>query len=213
MNQRNKIYAIVEGHGEANKGKRGQQSAIVVLVGRMLHELGCWHLFPQGKHSAYRMSYQEFFTGSQFEQSIRSHKSYPDCAAVLVLLDMDDDCPKEKSAELVQRIHQMERLPFSVVIVCAKCEYESWFLASIESIHEGAMPYDGEPEERRGAKEWLRKQFGYKPTQDQSTYTRQMDFTLVYERSRSFQRLYHAFEEIIGANDAEDVVITPMRNG
>jgi hypothetical protein len=136
---RNKVYAIVEGHGEADHPFRGEQPAVVVLISKLLFELGCRTLFPTERVPPFRMSFGEFFRGDKLERALRYHKKFSDCAAVLVLLDMDDDCPKEKAFELQERIRRMESLPFSVVIACAKREYEAWFLASLETIREGCV--------------------------------------------------------------------------
>jgi hypothetical protein len=211
MMARNKIYAIVEGHGEANKPARDQQAAVVVLISKLLQELNCWSLFPVEKYPPFRMSYGDFFRGDKLERAIRLHKKYSDCAAVLILLDMDDDCAKERAFQLTNRIQSMEVLPFSVSVVCATCEYEAWFLASLETIHQG-QSYSDDPESRRNAKGWLKKRFGYRQTRDQSRYTHNIDTALARRRSRSFRRLYHAFEEIISAVQAEETIITPREN-
>ncbi len=207
---RNKIYAIVEGQGEANRPVSGSQSAVTVLINKLLIDLNCYTLFPVEKIPPFRMSYSEFFHGDKLERVIRYYKSFPDCAAVLVLLDMDDECPKERANELTNRIRAMESLPFSVVVVCARREYEAWFLASLETIHQGEQ-YKSEPEEIRNAKGWLRRKFGYKPTIHQASYTKLLDITMTCERSRSFRRLYHAFQEIIIAVNSGDTIISPCR--
>jgi len=207
---RNKVYAIVEGHGEANRPSSGEQPAVVVLIGKMLSALECWTLFPNER--TFRMlSYGDFFRGDKLERTIRYHKMYDDCAAILVLLDMDDECPEEKAPKLVERISHIESLPFSVVVVCAKCEYEAWFLASLETIHDRQI-FDGDPEAKRDAKGWLRRNFGYKPTRHQAAYTRELDIALAYKRSRSFRRLHHAFQEIVDAAQTGQIVITPARD-
>jgi hypothetical protein len=208
---RNKVYAIVEGHGEANKPAPGAAPAVVVLMSKLLATLGCETLFPAGRVPPFRMrSYGEFFRGDKLENAIRLHKTYTDCAAILVLLDMDDDCARDKALELAGRIRAMEPLPFSVVVVCAKCEYESWFLASLETIQPGRA-YQQDPELRRDAKGWLKKEFGYRPTRDQARLTRDLDVDLALERSRSFRRLHHAFVEIVAAARAGQPVITPAK--
>jgi hypothetical protein len=204
---RNKIYAIVEGQGEANPSN-GRQPAIVVLISKMLTELDGWRLYPAEKRPSFRMSYGNFFKENKLENAIRYHQKFNDCAALLVLLDMDDDCPTNRAAELVNRINHMGSLPFSVVVVCAKREYESWFLASLETIIEGQI-YDGDPEDKRDVKGWLRKHFQYKQTRHQSLYTQKLDISLAYRRSRSFRRLYHAFQELIDANQKGQTIITP----
>ncbi len=206
---RNKIYAIVEGHGEANPPSKGEQPAVIVLISSMLSELGRgWTLFPTEKIPPFRMSYGDFFRGDKLERAIRYYKYFEDCAAILVLLDMDDACPKKKALELSTRILAMEPLPFSVVVVCAKREYEAWFLASLETIQDGKS-FDGDPEEKRDAKGWLRQNFGYKQTRHQAKYTRMLDIPLVLKRSRSFRRLYHAFEQIAEAVQNKKIIITP----
>lgn len=207
---RNKIYAIVEGHGEANPPRGGGQPAVTVLISKLLQELECWHIFAD--QTPYRMrSCGDFFNEKQtLENVIRIHKMYPDCCAILILVDMDENCPREMAQGLVRRIESMESLPFSVVIVCANSEYEAWFLASLESIHD-QQTYPDDPEAIRGAKGWLKKHFEYEPTNDQSAYTRRLDVQLAKSRSRSFQRLYHAFEEIVAADAQGTAVITPNR--
>lgn len=204
---RNKIYTIVEGKGEALSAKT--KPAVVILVQKLLAEVNCAHLFPAEKYPPFRLPYGQFFQNDKFERTLRFHKEYSDCAAVLVLLDMDDDCAKERAYTLANRARQMETLPFSVVIVCAVREYEAWFLASLESIHFGQQ-YQGDPEAKRDAKGWLRKNFRYKQSQDQAIYTQKLDIALA-KRSRSFRRLCHAFEEIKEAFDLNRPTITPGR--
>lgn len=205
---RNKVYAIVEGHGEANAPARGERPAITALTVKLLQELQCCTLFPQSK-PVYRMrSCGDFLAQDKLENVIRYHTGFDDCAAVLVLLDMDDDCPAEKGPELAARIRAIEDLPFSVAVVCARREYEAWFLASLGSIQPGHA-YPGDPEAKRDAKSWLRSTFGYREAHDQARYTQALDVPLARENSRSFKRLYHAFEELITAVNAGQPVITP----
>jgi hypothetical protein len=197
---RNKIYAIVEGQGE--------QTAVPTLIGRLLAELECWTLFPS-KIQPFRLkSYGAFFTEDTLERAIRYHQKFPDCAALLILLDMDDDCPQEMAFILTERIGQLQPLPFSVVVVCAKCEYEAWFLASLESIQPNST-FEDDPEAIRDAKGWLKEQFGYRPVRHQTSYTQKLDFSLARSRSRSFRRLYHAAQELVTAHQNESSVLTP----
>lgn len=205
---RNKVYAIVEGHGEADAPGKEHPPAAVALITQLLQELQYWTLFPQSKPIWRMRSCGDFFAQGKLENAIRYHKGFSDCAAVLVLLDLDDGCPAEKGPELAARIRAMEELPFSVAVVCAKCEYEAWFLASLESIQR--QNYLDDPEAIRGAKEWLGREFGYREVRDQSRYTQQLDVTLARQRSRSFRRLCHACEELIAAANAGQAVITPI---
>lgn len=208
--KRNKIYAIVEGHGEAISPKKGQPPAVYALIAKLLVDLQCWTLFPPSRHGPWRMSSSgDFFAKGKLEHVIRIHKrKMLDAAALLILFDLDDDCPAQKGPEIAERIRQMEELPFSIVVVCAKCEYEAWFLASLETIHPGHR-YPDPPEEIRAAKGWLNRHFGYREAGDQSRYTQAIDIEMAWSRSRSFQRLYNALEQIKNAFDTETIIITP----
>jgi hypothetical protein len=205
---RNKVYAIVEGHGEADPPESDQLPAAAALVVKLLGDLGCWTLFP-AKRPWRLASCGDFFANDKLEDVIRAHLNFQDCAAILVLVDMDDDCPGEEGPKLAERIGAMDDLPFSVVVVCAKCEYEAWFLASLETIQPGHT-YPRDTEENRDAKGWLKQQFGYKEVRDQAQYTQAVDIELAWQRSRSFRRLYHAFEEVIDAYNHGGTVISPL---
>jgi hypothetical protein len=206
---RNKIYAIVEGHGEADRGVSATgRAAVPVLVGRLLHDLQSYALFPDEKYSPFRISYGELFRGDKLERAVRLHGKYADCAALLVLLDLDDGCPKDKAQEIVGRIRRMGKLDFSVVVVCARREYESWFLASLETIY--GDRYDGDPEAIRDAKGWLRTQYRYRQTHHQALCTQKIDIALAQKRSRSFRRMYHAIEQVVHAVADDETIISPL---
>ncbi len=208
---RNKIYAVVEGNGEADPPTMDKKAlpAVTVLIAKLLQDRQCWQLFP-AKARPWRMrSCGDFFAEGKLEQAIRAHKEFPDCGAVLVLFDLDDGCPKEVAPAVADRIRAMERLPFTVTVVCAKREYEAWFLASLESIHPGRT-YAGDPEGLRAAKGWLEREFGYREVRDQARYTEALNTPLAEPRSRSFRRLRHAIDEIIASADAGVLSVTPQ---
>ena len=141
--------------------------------------------------------------------------------AILVLVDADDECPVEAVGSLVDRASALD-LGVSVAVVYAKSEYEAWFISSLsEGTGEGIRsrlnisPSVNAPEDAeniRGAKEWLRTRGrGYGETEDQEPLTHHIDMDLTYSRSRSFRRLCHAVDELVGAIDGSEVVVTPMR--
>jgi hypothetical protein len=103
----------------------------------------------------------------------------------------------------------MGALPFSIAVVCAKREYEAWFLASLESIH-AERRYEGDPEAPHDAKGWLKEHFGYRQIRDQSSYTRKLNIELARMRSRSFCRLCHAIEEIVTSVNNHECIVTPV---
>lgn len=116
---------------------------------------------------------------------------------LLVLIDADDDDPRELETRLLQCVPQ--HIPTAWVSVCvAVREYESWFIASLETIAPlaGVTSNTQIPEsieQIRGAKEWLRRRMpsgnSYKPTLHQAEFSSAIDIDLVRQRSRSFDRL------------------------
>ena len=85
---RNKVYAIVEGHGEAKAPRKGELPAVCALIAKLLVDLHCWTLFPATKEAPWRMfSGSDFFAKGKLEQVVRAHKKEKDCAALVVLFD------------------------------------------------------------------------------------------------------------------------------
>lgn len=134
--------------------------------------------------------------------------------AVLVLVDSDDDCPRDLGPELLHRATNA-RPDLLVSIVLAHREYEAWFLAAAESLaglrslrQDLTAPAD--PEEIRDAKGWLSRQMPssmrYSPTQDQAALSSQFDLDLARRRSRSFRKLWKEMENILqlGQVDSAD---------
>jgi hypothetical protein len=110
---------------------------------------------------------------------------------------------------------------FSLAVVFACVEYETWLIAGIESLA-GKQFKDGRPAlpaalkfpsgapESHG-KRWLEEVFpGYRPTLHQSALTEMLDLNLVRTRQlRSFQRLEHAMDQLLAANHSGPHVSTP----
>jgi len=131
-------------------------------------------------------------------------------------------CPVEMATDFAQRILALG-VRFPVVIVIAKCEYETWFLASLETIAgvllDGgyALPadlvYPDEVENRVGVKGWLTRQFPqgriYKETIHQASMTKLLDPERIRQRSRSFRRFCHALEQAVEAIDQGLMLVTP----
>lgn len=123
-------------------------------------------------------------------------RSLPDIAALLVLRDEDDACPKERGPALARTLADLN-LPFPAAVVLLHREYEVLFLASLSSLAgrplgagaaeraglAAGSEFDGDLEGLRGVKEWLSSRFPpgkiYKPSLDQLPLTRLIDFDLV----------------------------------
>ncbi len=130
---------------------------------------------------------------------------------VLIVLDADDDCPAQLGPRLFERARQA-RADIPTVVVIAKSEYESWFLASAESLRgKRGLPSDlvspPNPEGIRDAKGWLGDRMGpsgYSETVDQVKLSAVFDLEKA-RRSQSFARCYdrlvNLFDELEGRYD------------
>jgi len=157
------------------------------------------------------------------ERFVRHAWKEPNCGAIFILVDAEDDCPKSIAKDFVARIDQMGVL-FPVLIVCANRMYENWFFASLETILEKHMLWPSDkiagitiPDDVEliaSAKSRINSYFpkgrAYKETQDQESMTYILDFDLAKRRSRSFRRLCHALEEALEAIDQNSKIITPI---
>jgi hypothetical protein len=122
---------------------------------------------------------------------------------ILVLLDSDDDCPAELGPKLLARVRSARgNMPSAVVL--AKREFESWFLASAESLRgcrglPGDLESPDQPEEISGAKEWLSSRIpggAYASTVDQTSLTSSLDFALA-RRAASFDKCYREIVRLL----------------
>jgi hypothetical protein len=122
-----------------------------------------------------------------------------------LLFDGEDDCP----LELATRVRgwaqaAAEQTPCEVVI--AYREYETWFLASVESLRgrwgiaaDAVAPND--PEAKRDAKgaleEFLPPARGYSPTIDQADMSAVFDLAQAHRRNRSFRKLVKSVGDLL----------------
>ena len=125
-------------------------------------------------------------------------------AKLIVVLDADDSCPAELGPQLLQRL--VDRFPDNLASVnVADQEYESWFIASSESIalHAGSSAVFDVPsniEETRNAKRWLARNVlgrSYKETGDQASFSSVIDIPLARSRSQSFDRFCREAQRLL----------------
>src|SRR5207247_2623734 len=115
---------------------------------------------------------------------------------------------------------------FSVAVVFARQEYESWLIAGIDSLAGQRLPDgrmiakdakapEGDVEENpRDAKGWFSAviEGGYKPTRDQAALTDLVDLQAVRKRNlRSFKRLESALAGLVSAVRNEKHKATPSQ--
>jgi hypothetical protein len=160
-------------------------------------------------------------------------KSRRPLGGVLLLVDGDMDrlrgkpfCACEVARYLAGRAREAGGgVLFSVAVVAALREFESWLLAGVESLA-GNLLTGGRPGVRAGttspsgdlekaprdAKGWLRKYMasGYKPTTDQRALTELVALDMIRQRNlRSFRRLESAVTQLAGAIGSGNHVSTP----
>ncbi len=207
-----KLVPIVEGDGEV--------TAVPLLLRRILTEIGRYDIQVNSGKNAHGRGNLEVENG--VEKFIRHAWKERDCGAILLLVDADKDCAKELARMFSKRIEAMGII-YPVVIVCAKHEYETWFLASLESIagnNLGGRPglragLAGPPnvEDIGNPKGVLNKHMpsgrAYKETEDQEAMTQLMELELVKPRSRSFRRMYHAVEQALEGIDTGTRTVSP----
>lgn len=126
-------------------------------------------------------------------------------AGILILLDADDACPRELGPDILRRAARV-RSDRTVEVVLANCEYETWFLAALESVvpaplERGAPQVPTNVEAIRGAKERLRKYRFYRPTADQARLTARFDMQAARSRAPSFDKMWRAVTGLLQSPD------------
>lgn len=163
------VAPVVEGHGDS--------LAIRPLIGRVLAE--CCPNAVVNMTRPLRIQKSKLLKAGELERVLRLAAGQLPGAddGVLILIDSDDDCPREAGPELLQRARGA--LPTRAVeVVLAEREFEAWGLAAARSLRGWRhLPDDLEPppdpQSIRGAKEWLTERMPgaavYSPTADQAS--------------------------------------------
>jgi hypothetical protein len=110
---------------------------------------------------------------------------------------------------------------FSLAVVFACVEYETWIIAGIESLA-GKKYQDGRPvlppnlkfppgDPESHGKKWLEQRCpGYRPRLDQEALTKLLDLSVVRAKNlRSFSRLDHAIDQLLAAVGSGSHISTP----
>ncbi len=188
-----RFAAIVEGHGECE--------AVPVLIRRVAATLDPGLAVSTGP--VLRVPASRLGKPNELERAVElAARKNAGQGAILVLLDCDDGCPATQGPQLRKRARAARAdLPLSVVL--AKREYEAWFLAAAESLRgKHGLPRDlvgpAEPEEVRGAKQWLASRLprdqGYAESTDQPALTALFDMN----DARSAASFDKCYREIAG---------------
>jgi hypothetical protein len=190
------IAPIVEGHGEV--------LAVRDLITRIGLELlgGTWiEVAPP-----FRLDSGKMRQPGELAKAIRiAGARVQGAGGVLVLRDGDDadvGCPVTLAGMLRP---DQNPVPVGVEIVVAYQEYESWFLAAADSLRAHPDVRDdatgpADPERKRDAKRELGKLMleSYKETRHQPKFSALIDLKTAGKNSRSFRRMVHAVETLVG---------------
>lgn len=189
------LVSIVEGYSEVE--------AVPILLRRLLFERGRYEIKIA---RPLRVGRYKVVRSGELERIIELARNRPEgCAAILILLDADDDCPKEFAPVLLQRAQNASAgLPIAVVL--AKSEFEAWFLASLESLRKVRGLADTavspeSPEEIRDAKAYLTFQMTanrtYVEVDDQPALAERFDLQLARQRCPSFDKFIRDVEMLL----------------
>jgi hypothetical protein len=186
------VACIVEGQGDFN--------AAPVLLKRLVKFVN-----PDvyADVSPFRVTRSKLVLLGELERAVeRAGRGLRSPGAVLIVVDSDDDCPKELAPVLLDRATRAAGGRWPVGVVLAKREFESWFIAAADSIagHSGLDPSlsaPADPESIRGAKEWLRRNMvpgkAYSPTVDQPSLASKFDLNAA-RRAPSFDKMCREIE-------------------
>jgi hypothetical protein len=187
------IVPIVEGQSE--------ERSVAGLVRRLLTERSLHGVVVA---RPFRVKRSKIVRPGELERAIlQASRARSGAAAIIVLLDADDDCPAQLGGELLARATANSHLPVAVVL--ASREFEAWFLASKESLRgvrgiraDATAPR--EPEAIRDAKgrvsENMEDGRGYIPVDDQPALVAKMDFEAAIRGSRSFARFVREIDRL-----------------
>ena len=195
-----RIAPLVEGDGEV--------TAVPVLLRRIAASID--PTVSLDVRLGFRHPSGRLFRAGGLERAIEAVSTRFPGHHIFVLIDSDDDCPKELGPVLLERV-RTARPDLGISIVLAHREYEAWFLAAAESLggrrrlHQDLIAPPA-PEEIRDAKGWLTRylpeRMTYSPTQDQAALSACFDLHLARERSRSFRKLWTEVERIIHSTES-----------
>lgn len=189
------LVPIVEGHSEVQ--------SVPVLLRRLLAERDRYEVKVV---RPVRVGRYKVVRPGELERACKLARRRPEgCDAILLLLDADDDCPKEIAPDLLRRATGTSAgLPAAVVL--AKTEFEAWFLGSLESLRgvrgiaETAVSPEN-PEGIRDAKGYLSRQMTsgrtYVEVDDQPALADRFDLWLARQRCPSLDKFIRDAEAIL----------------
>jgi hypothetical protein len=189
------ITSIVEGHGEVK--------AVPILIRRVVEQVDATLLVQTPM--PIRVPRSKLVKDGEIERHVElAAGKIQERGGILVLVDADEDCPRELGPSLLKRARRA-RADVPVAVVLAKREFEAWFLAAAASIAgkrrlAGDLTPPADPESITGAKGWLTarmpRSHPYHETTDQAALTACFDLALA-RRASSFDKCYRDIERLV----------------
>ncbi|MFA6134051.1 MAG: DUF4276 family protein [Phycisphaerae bacterium] len=189
------IYPIVEGYGEVE--------AAPVLLRRLLEEAQCFNI---DIGSPIRRTQSQLRSKQGIQVAVQLAMLQPQCNAVIILFDGEDVCPATLAGQVLEWATEVVAGRIACNVVIAYREYETWFLAAVESLrgkygirNDAVAP--AQPESCRDAKGALE---GFMPhnrvyseTGDQPGMSALFDMGLAYKRNRSFRKMVKVVGDVL----------------
>jgi hypothetical protein len=223
-----RLLLLVEGQGDVE--------AAPVLLKRLLDEYRAFEIvcpdpnpFRVGEYS--KVSRSDF---GEWRRLLRAAAKRPNLGGCLLVLDGDSRtkvdgkpfCAMRAARHLADEARKVGAgTRFSVAIVFACMEFESWLIAGAKSLagkqfSDGRKPIPDVPDQipsdpesvPRDAKGWFRRimKTGYSPARDQKELTQLVDLNLIRQQGmRSFRRLESAIQELLAAIRSGKHAVTP----
>ncbi|MEZ5299835.1 MAG: DUF4276 family protein [Verrucomicrobiales bacterium] len=187
-----RLVVFVEGEGDSESS--------IILLNKVLTDQEAWDCAFADSNVFTMKGGVEKCLGKgadKFRNWIRAAALRPNLGGILVLIDGDKpdpadgcECPFEIASRIgAEAAKAGAGSSFSLAVVLARQEFESWFVAAAGHLAGKDLP-DGRPglakdassppdpeTEPRDAKGWLGRQmrFGYKPTRDQAQFAKMID--------------------------------------
>jgi len=224
-----KLVMLVEGEGD--------RDAIPCLVKRLITDQKAWESVVLDKEPPLIVGEIPGLVKNECAEWRRylklAVKTRRNAAGLLVVLDGDAQkilgqpfCARDVAFLLSEAARDVGAgSVFSLAVVIACLEYESWLIAGVESlagkksnqgfggVRAGTPRYEGNVEQSpRAAKQWMSRvmESAYKPTIHQELLTSMIDLDVVRTKNvRSFQRMESAVSQIIAAFRSSAHVVTP----
>lgn len=221
-----RIVLFVEGEGEVD--------AVKFLVSKILTEQNAWSSVyvddePFRVGQVNNLFKEDF---SRWINWLKAAYKRDNVGGILLILDGDIKKVNGNNFCHVSVAHELSKAAlkagaaeiFSVAVVFAIKEYESWLLTNLKAFagkelpdgshvkEEPSIPEGNLEEFTRGAKEYLSAQINgsYKPIRHQAFLTKALNLELVRQADmRSFRRLEKAISELVEAIQTEKPIVTP----